>query len=85
MKPSTRRPLTDRQPAPSDGRRRGIIARKIQDRGFCFIRDTNGVEYFCHMSALPPGVFTTIEQGQPVEFSEEESAKGPRATDVTLI
>jgi cold shock CspA family protein len=84
MKPDRRRPLTSEAPI-GNGRLRGIIARKIQDRGFCFIRDTQGVEYFCHMSALPAGTFTGLEPGQAVEFSEEESAKGPRATAVVLV
>ena len=54
-------------------------------RGFGFIRDTAGAEVFFHRSAVtPPGDFTTLEIGMPVEFEPEAGPKGLRTAKLTL-
>jgi CspA family cold shock protein len=64
----------------------GTIARLLIDKGFGFIRDDqNGIEHFFHRSAVRGAVFELLREGQRVEFSPEESPKGPRAGDVRLI
>jgi CspA family cold shock protein len=63
----------------------GTIARLLIDKGFGFIRDEGGVEHFFHRSAVRGAVFELLREGQRVEFSVEDSAKGPRAGDVRLI
>ena len=63
----------------------GTIARLLIDKGFGFIRDEGGVEHFFHRSAVRGAVFELLREGQRVEFTPEESAKGPRAGDVRLI
>jgi CspA family cold shock protein len=63
----------------------GTIARLLIDKGFGFIRDENGVEHFFHRSAVRHTVFELLREGQRVEFSAEESTKGPRAGDVRLL
>ncbi len=63
----------------------GTIARLLIDKGFGFIRDESGVEHFFHRSAVRGSVFELLREGQRVEFTTEESAKGPRAGDVRLI
>ena len=64
----------------------GTIARLLIDKGFGFIRDESGVEHFFHRSSVRRGaVFELLREGQRVEFSVEESTKGPRAGDVRLI
>ena len=63
----------------------GTIARLLIDKGFGFIRDENGVEHFFHRSAVRKAVFELLRDGQRVEFTPEESAKGPRAGEVRLI
>jgi CspA family cold shock protein len=63
----------------------GTIARLLIDKGFGFIRDETGVEHFFHRSAVRGAVFELLREGQRVEFSIEESAKGPRAGDVRLL
>ncbi len=63
----------------------GTIARLLIDKGFGFVRDDRGIEYFFHRSGVPGGTFEFLRQGQRVEFAVEESTKGPRATDVRLI
>jgi cold shock protein len=68
---------TGGQPMPS-----GIIKRLVRDRGFGFIRDDNGQEWFFHRSAVHDGSFDGLNEGERVNFEEEPSAKGPRAGNV---
>lgn len=63
----------------------GTIARLLIDKGFGFIRDENGVEHFFHRSSVRGAVFELLREGQPVEFTNEDSPKGPRAADVRLL
>ena len=75
------------QPA-GDGnstRMQGTIIRKVADRGFCFIQDAEGQDYFCHMSAIEGDGFAQAAQGQAVEFTATHPVKGPRAEDVRLL
>jgi CspA family cold shock protein len=57
----------------------GTIKRLVRDRGFGFIRDDGGQEWFFHRSAVESGSFDSLNEGQRVTFDEEPSAKGPRA------
>jgi len=63
----------------------GTIARLLIDKGFGFIRDESGLEHFFHRSSVRGAVFELLREGQRVEFSVEDSQKGPRAGDVRLI
>ena len=60
----------------------GSIKRLVRDRGFGFIRDDNGQEWFFHRTAVLDGSFDQLNEGQRVIFEEEPSAKGPRAGNV---
>ena len=65
---------------------RGTVMRKIEDRGFGFIREeTTSTEYFFHLTGcLTP--FATLRKNQQVEFDvEPDSPKGPRATNVQVV
>ncbi len=64
---------------------RHIWTRLLIDKGFGFIRDEGGVEHFFHRSAVRGAVFELLREGQRVDFTPEESAKGPRASDIRLI
>src|ERR1700710_2469244 len=55
----------------------GSIKRLVRDRGFGFIRDEGGQEWFFHRSSVQ-GSFDSLNEGQRVSFDEEPSAKGPR-------
>ena len=57
----------------------GTIKRLVRDRGFGFIRDDGGQEWFFHRSSVKAGSFDQLNEGQRVSFDEEPSAKGPRA------
>ena len=59
----------------------GTIKRLVRDRGFGFIRDEAGQEWFFHRSSVE-GSFDSLNEGQRVNFEEEPSAKGPRAGNV---
>ena len=63
----------------------GTIARLLIDKGFGFIRDEGGIEHFFHRSSVRGAVFELLREGQRVEFTQEESGKGPRAGEVRLI
>lgn len=63
----------------------GLVKRIVSDRGFGFIKSDNGDEYFFHRSALGRDVaFEDLREGQRVDFSVGQSAKGPRAEDVRV-
>jgi CspA family cold shock protein len=60
----------------------GTIKRLVRDRGFGFIRDDGGQEWFFHRSSVTSGTFEQLNEGQRVSFDEEPSAKGPRAGNI---
>ena len=62
----------------------GTIVR-LMTQGFGFISDEAGVEHFFHRSGVQDGMFESLREGQRVEFSVEESTKGPRAGDVRAV
>ncbi len=59
----------------------GTIKRLVRDRGFGFIKDEGGQEYFFHRDAVE-GDFEQLNEGQRVSFDEEPSQKGPRAGNI---
>ncbi len=59
----------------------GTIKRLVRDKGFGFIRDEGGQEWFFHRSAVQDS-FDELREGQRVTFDEEASTKGPRAGNV---
>lgn len=60
----------------------GTIKRLVRDRGFGFIRDEGGQEWFFHRSSVEAGEFERLNEGQRVSFDEEPSQKGPRAGNI---
>ena len=63
----------------------GTIARLLLDKGFGFIRDDRGTEHLFHRGSVRGVVFELLREGQRVEFTVEESQKGPRARDMRLV
>ena len=60
----------------------GTIKRVIRDRGFGFIRSSDGQEVFFHRSSLQEMNFDGLKEGEAVEFEVEQGEKGLRATNV---
>jgi len=58
--------------------------KKVTDKGFGFISDTQGQEYFFHQSALQGIGFDELREGQSVEFDVGQGPKGPRAENVRV-
>ncbi|MDV5598732.1 cold shock domain-containing protein [Klebsiella pneumoniae] len=56
------------------------------DKGFGFITPADGSkDVFVHFSAIQSNNFRTLEEGQKVEFSIENGAKGPAASNVVTL
>jgi len=56
------------------------------DKGYGFIsNDEGGEDVFVHFSGLNMEGFKSLEEGASVEFEVTDGAKGPQATNVTVI
>ncbi len=55
-------------------------------KGYGFITpDDGGKDLFVHHTAIEAEGFRTLGEGQAVEYSIEESDKGPKATNVKPV
>lgn len=70
-------------PDPGSPTLSGTIIKIVAEKGFGFITDGN-TEYFFHRSATVPHMWETLTVGQHVTFQVTSSAKGPRATSISL-
>lgn len=57
---------------------KGTVKFYREDKGFGFIADESGKDYFVHQSDL----IDDIREGQEVEFELREGKKGQQAVDV---
>ena len=60
----------------------GTIKWLNTDKGFGFIGDDTGQEYFFHQSAIYGEGIADLREGDSVEFEIGEGPKGPRAENV---
>ena len=64
---------------------KGTIKRLIADRGFGFIQTEEGKDLFFHRNELQGVQFTTLREGQEVEFEMGQGRDGrPQAVRVKL-
>ena len=54
-------------------------------KGFGFIQRDKGDDVFVHHSAIQSEGFRSLSEGQRVEFTVEQGAKGLAAKDVTKL
>jgi CspA family cold shock protein len=54
-------------------------------KGYGFIAHEGGKDVFVHFSAIQTEGYRSLNEGDPVEFSIEDSDKGPQAVNVTKV
>ncbi len=54
-------------------------------KGYGFIERDSGGDIFVHFSAILSDGYRTLEEGQRVEFTVEQGAKGLQAQDVVVL
>ena len=54
-------------------------------KGYGFIEREGGEDVFVHFSAIVGEGFRNLEEGQQVEFTIEQGAKGLQAAEVTAV
>lgn len=64
---------------------RGFVKRLVLDRGFGFLANDAGQEYFFHRTGMVHGTFENLREGIQVTFEEEASPKGLRASSVCVV
>ncbi len=67
------------------GRTIGTVKWFNPTKGYGFLSQPNGPDVFVHHTAIQSDGFRTLEEGQRVEFSIEQSAKGPQAKNVVVL
>ena len=54
-------------------------------KGYGFIEREGGDDVFVHYSAIQSDGYRNLEEGQRVEFTVTQGAKGPQASNVTPL
>lgn len=58
---------------------KGTIRRLVTDRGFGFIRTAEGADLFFHRNELQGADFTSLREGQEIEFEVGKGRDGRTA------
>ena len=64
---------------------KGTVKWFNNQKGYRLISDEQGNDVFVHYSGLNMEGFKSLEEGAAVEFEVVEGAKGPQATNVTVV
>jgi len=63
----------------------GVVKWFSDKKGFGFIEQEDGQDLFVHFSAITTSGFKTLSEGDRVSFEVEESDRGPKAKNVTIL
>jgi CspA family cold shock protein len=66
-------------------RETGTVKWFNDSKGFGFVVREQGSDVFVHHSAIKGSGYRSLKEGQKVEFTVTEGAKGPQAEDVTIL
>lgn len=66
-------------------RSKGTVKWFNASKGYGFITPENGSDVFVHFSAIQGEGYRSLNEGDQVEFTTEDSPKGPQATNVVKI
>ncbi|HEC33616.1 MAG TPA: cold-shock protein [Chloroflexi bacterium] len=70
----------------TNNRSRGTVQWFSRAKGYGFIRlDDSEEDVFVHYSAIRGEGYRNLDEGQRVEFTVEDTPKGPQAVDVVSI
>ena len=64
---------------------RGSVKWFNETKGYGFIREDSGEEFFVHHSAIQCDGFRTLAEGEVVEFEPVEDPKGKLAANVVRV
>ena len=64
---------------------RGAVTWFNEMKGYGFIREDTGEEFFVHHSAIQCEGFRTLAEGEVVEFEPMEDQKGKKAANVVKV
>jgi CspA family cold shock protein len=68
-----------------DEREKGIVKWFNDKKGYGFISRESGNDIFVHHSSIVSEGFRSLKEGEQVEFSVKQDAKGQAAVDVRKI
>ena len=65
--------------------KQGTVKWFNEEKGFGFIPVEGEKDVFVHFSSIQKEGFKTLKEGDKVEFSVEEGARGPQAANVVVL
>lgn len=64
---------------------KGTVKWFNEAKGFGFIEQPSGPDVFAHFKAITGAGFKTLHEGQAVEFTVTQGAKGPQAENIVPL